>query len=261
MTKPFSPPLRSSVSAIAAPAARHRLLSLGAMALIAGVALFEFRGSFAAEGATRIPAPTADLVTDAKGPQEVAVFAGGCFWGVQGVFQHTKGVVQAVSGYAGGDKSTASYETVSTGQTGHAESVQVTFDPKQITYAQLLQVYFSVIHDPTELNRQGPDHGTQYRSAVFYTSPGQKQVAERYIGQLEAAKAFRGKIVTQVAPLSAFYPAEGYHQDYLTLHPDQPYIATFDLPKVADLKSYYPQWYREQPALVMARNGAAAARP
>ncbi len=242
------------------PAARSRLYGLGAMALVASVAVFQFRGSFAAEGATRIPAPTADLVTDAKAPQEVAVFAGGCFWGVQGVFEHTRGVLQAVSGYAGGEKSTADYETVSTGRTGHAESVQVTFDPKQISYAQLLQIYFSVIHDPTELNRQGPDRGTQYRSAVFFTSPAQKTVAERYIGQIEAAKSFHSKIVTQVAPLAAFYPAEGYHQDYLTLHPEQPYIATFDLPKLADLKMLYPQWYRDQPALVMAKNGAAVAK-
>ncbi len=253
-------PSHSSPAVAPVPAARRRLIGLAAMALVAGAALVQFRGSFAAEGATRIPAPAADLVTDAKAPQETAVFAGGCFWGVQGVFQHTRGVLQAVSGYAGGEKGTADYETVSGGRTGHAESVQVTFDPKTVSYAQLLQIYFSVAHDPTQLNRQGPDRGTQYRSAVFTTSAAQKQVAERYIAQLEMAKAFPAKIVTQVTPLAAFYPAEAYHQDYLTLHPQQPYIATFDLPKLTDLKTIFPQWYRDQPVLVMAKNAAAVAK-
>jgi peptide-methionine (S)-S-oxide reductase len=181
------------------------------------------------------------------------VFAGGCFWGVQGVFQHTRGVVQAVSGYAGGAKQTALYEVVGSGLTGHAEAVQITFDPKQISYAQLLQIYFSVVHDPTQLNRQGPDSGTQYRSAVFATSASQQQVTEKYIAQLDAAKVFPFKIVTQVGPLTGFYPAEAYHQDYATLHPESGYIARFDLPKIANLKGMFPQWYREQPVLVLAK--------
>ncbi len=232
----------------------RRLFGLGALVLVTTAAVFQFRGSFAGEAATRIPPPAANLVTGSSAAQETVVLAGGCFWGVQGVFQHTKGVLQAVSGYAGGEKSTAEYETVSTGRTGHAEAVQVTFDPKQVSYGQLLQIYFSVAHDPTQLNQQLPDHGTQYRSAVFYASPAQKQVTEGYIAQLDAAKAFSKKIVTQVAPLTAFYPAEDYHQDYATLHPAQPYIATFDLPKIDNLKSLYPQLYRDKPALVMAKN-------
>lgn len=235
-------------------AARRRLIGLAALTVAATAAFFQVRGSFAAESATKIPAPTADLLTESHAAQETVVFAGGCFWGVQGVFQHIKGVTQAISGYAGGEKGTAEYETVSTGRTGHAESVQVTFDPKQVNYAQLLQIYFSVAHDPTQLNQQFPDHGTQYRSAVFYTSPAQKQVTERYIAQLDAAKAFPKKIVTQVVPLTAFYPAEDYHQDYATLHPAQSYISTFDLPKIDNLKNLYPQWYRDKPVLVMAKN-------
>ncbi|MGH8819807.1 MAG: peptide-methionine (S)-S-oxide reductase MsrA, partial [Rhodoferax sp.] len=178
---------------------------------------------------------------------------GGCFWGVQTVFQHTRGVLDAVSGYAGGAKTTAHYEMVSTGSTGHAESVRVTYDPRQISYGQLLQVYFSVAHDPTTLDRQGPDSGTQYRSDIFYENASQKQVAERYIAQLDAAKVFPHKIVTQLtalAPPLAFYPAEGYHQDYATLHPESPYIATFDLPKVANLKTMLPELYRDKPVLV-----------
>jgi len=233
----------------------RRRLALGATLTLAAVAWAHLNPSAAAEAAFRIPAPAADLVTDAKGPQETAVFAGGCFWGVQGVFQHTKGVIQAVSGYAGGAKSTAVYELVGSGLTGHAEAVQVTFDPKQISYAQLLQIYFSVAHDPTQLNRQGPDRGTQYRSAVFTTDTSQKQVAEKYIAQLDAAKVYPAKIVTQVVPLPAFYAAEAYHQDYATLHPESGYIATFDLPKIANLKSLFPQWYREQPVLVRQARG------
>lgn len=232
----------------------RRLSGLGALALVTAAAVFQVRGSFAGEAATRIPAPTSDLVTGLQAPQETVVLAGGCFWGVQGVFQHTKGVLQAISGYAGGPKSSADYEAVSTGRTGHAEAVQITFDPKQISYGQLLQIYFSVAHDPTQLNQQFPDHGTQYRSAVFYASPAQKQVTEGYIAQLDAAKAFSKKIVTQVAPLTVFYPAEDYHQDYATLHPGQTYIATFDLPKIDNLKTLYPQSYREKPVLVMAKN-------
>jgi len=207
--------------------------------------------SAAAEKAVKLPPPAFDTPAAAQGPQ-TAVFAGGCFWGVQAVFQHTQGVLNAVSGYAGGKKETANYEAVGSGATGHAESVQVTYDPKQISYGKLLQIYFSVAHDPTQLNRQGPDRGTQYRSAIFFAGDSQKQVAERYIAQLEAAHAFPGKIVTQVAPLAAFYPAEAYHQDYATLHPQSPYIATFDLPKIANLKSTMPEVYREAPVLVAA---------
>ncbi|MDB5963978.1 MAG: peptide methionine sulfoxide reductase [Polaromonas sp.] len=206
--------------------------------------------SAAEEKAVRLPAPAFDLPTAPQPARETAVFAGGCFWGVQAVFQHTNGVLIAVSGYAGGDKSTATYEMTSSGRTGHAESVHVTYDPRVVSYGKLLHIYFSVAHDPTTLNRQGPDSGTQYRSAVFYQDAGQKQVTERYIAQLDAAKAFPGKIVTQLAPLTAFYPAEAYHQDYATLHPTQPYIARFDLPKIANLKAVMPELYRDKPVLV-----------
>jgi peptide-methionine (S)-S-oxide reductase len=178
------------------------------------------------------------------------VVAGGCFWGVQGVFEHVKGVKKAVSGYAGGAASTAQYETVSRGNTGHAESVQITYDPKQVTYGQLLQIFFSVVHDPTELNRQGPDSGTQYRSAIFPANAVQQQVADAYIAQLNAAKIFHGPIVTKTDKLNGFYPAEDYHQDFLTLHPNYPYIAINDMPKVRDLKTTFPQRYRDDPVLV-----------
>ena len=203
------------------------------------------------ESAVRIEAPKLDAAP-AEGLQ-TAVIAGGCFWGIQAVYQHTKGVTKAVSGYAGGEKKDADYQRVSSSRTGHAEAVQITFDPKQVSYAQLLQIFFSVVHDPTQLNRQGPDSGTQYRSAIFTTSASQKLVSEKYIGQLDAAKVFPAKIVTQVGPLTAFYAAESYHQDYATLHPESGYIARFDLPKIANLKSMFPQWYRDQPALVMAK--------
>jgi peptide-methionine (S)-S-oxide reductase len=225
---------------------RNKLLAIaGVLAVAVGAWL---ASASAAERAVKVPPPAFDPAVAAQ--QETAVFAGGCFWGVQAVFQHTKGVLDAVSGYAGGQKDTAKYEIVSSGRTGHAESVQVTYDPKQISYGKLLQVFFSVAHDPTELNYQGPDHGTQYRSAIFYRDANQKQVAERYIAQLEAAHAFPGKIVTQLTPLTGFYAAEDYHQDYATLHPDSGYIATFDLPKIGNLKTVMPQVYRDQPVLV-----------
>ncbi|MGZ5876283.1 MAG: peptide-methionine (S)-S-oxide reductase MsrA [Bradyrhizobium sp.] len=204
--------------------------------------------SMAAEDAVIIPAPTAD-VQPASGIQ-TAVLAGGCFWGVQGVFQHTAGVVNAVSGYAGGSKSTADYNTVSSGTTGHAESVEIKYDPKKISYGKLLQIFFSVVHDPTQLNRQGPDSGTQYRSAIFTTNDEQKKVADAYIAQLNAAKVYRKPIVTRVGPLEGFFPAEAYHQDYLTLHPNQPYIAYNDLPKVENLKKIFAENYVEKPTLV-----------
>ena len=215
-----------------------------------------FSGSAAAEKAVKLPAPALDTPATAAGTsssRETAVFAGGCFWGVQAVFQHTKGVFNAVSGYAGGEKATASYNMIGSGRTGHAEAVHITYDPKQVSYGKLLQIYFSVAHDPTTLNRQGPDAGTQYRSAIFYQDANQKQVAERYIAQLDAAKVFPGKIVTQLTPLGqplAFYRAEDYHQDYATLNPNQPYIAKFDLPKIANLKTMMPELYRDKPALV-----------
>jgi peptide-methionine (S)-S-oxide reductase len=191
-----------------------------------------------------LPAPAQDIpAASVKNPQ-TAVFAGGCFWGVEAVFRHVKGVTSAVSGYAGGDAKTAEYETVSTGRTGHAESVQVTYDPAQVSYGELLQVFFSVAHNPTQLNRQGPDWGTQYRSAIFYTSDDQKRVAQAYVAQLTQAKTFSDPIVTQIVPLPAFYPAEGYHQNYLALHKAQPYIVMNDLPKLYELKEQFPQYYR-----------------
>ena len=227
----------------------NRILITAAALAIASWSLLG--SGFAAEKAVNLPPPTQDVRATAA--TETAVFAGGCFWGVQAVFQHTKGVLNAVSGYAGGDQRTASYGLVGTGRTGHAESVQVTYDPKQVSFGQLLQIYFSVAHDPTTLNRQGPDVGSQYRSAVFYRNEDQKRVAESYIAQLDAARVFPARIVTEVRPLTGFFPAEAYHQDYATLHPDSPYIATYDLPKIANLKSALPQLYREQPVLVSAQ--------
>ena len=204
----------------------------------------------AAERAFTIPAPTLDQRTNAD--KETVVLAGGCFWGVQAVFQHTKGVTFAVSGYAGGDKSTAHYETVGTGRTGHAESVAVTFDPRQISLGRILQIYFSVAHNPTELNRQGPDVGTQYRSAIFYADDEQKKVAAAYVAELDKAKVFPGPVVTQLEPLRGFYPAEEYHQDFAVLHPSYPYIVFNDLPKVDNLKRLFAADYREAPVTVMA---------
>jgi peptide-methionine (S)-S-oxide reductase len=188
-----------------------------------------------------------------KHGEETVVFAGGCFWGVQAVFQHVNGVISATSGYSGGQAKTAEYETVSTGRTGHAESVKVVFDPAQVTYGQLLHIFFSVAHDPTELNRQGPDEGTQYRSAIFYTTPDQLTMTRAYIEQLDGAHVFKHKIVTQVEPLKAFFPAETYHQNYATLHPDSMYIRFNDAPKVENLKQVFPQAYRESPNLVAVK--------
>jgi peptide-methionine (S)-S-oxide reductase len=218
--------------------------ALGALA----IAMFAVAPSRAAEEAVIIPPPATD-VTPASDIQ-TAVIAGGCFWGVQGVFQHTAGVVNAVSGYAGGSKDTADYNMVSMGTTGHAESVEIKYDPKKISYGKILQIFFSVVHDPTQLNRQGPDTGTQYRSAIFTTSDEQKKVAEAYIAQLNAAKVYKKPIVTKIGPLEAFYAAEAYHQDYLTLHPNQPYIAFNDIPKVENLKKIFADNYIEKPTLV-----------
>lgn len=237
----------------------HPLRSKG-LALIAGVAIvaacvYSMSGAIA-ESAVKIPPPASDVVAVAQAGPETAVFAGGCFWGIQAVFQHTKGVLNAVSGYAGGTKESADYSRVSAGTTGHAESVQISYDPRQISYGKLLQIYFSVAHDPTQLNRQYPDSGPQYRSAIFYKSADQKRVAEQYIAQLDAARVYPDKIVTQLNAFTAFYPAEQYHQDYATLHPESGYIARFDLPKIANLKSMLPEHYRAVPVLVAAQNAA-----
>jgi len=198
------------------------------------------------DAAVSLPDPVVDSSVSKAGTTETAVLAGGCFWGVQAVFQHVKGVKEATSGYSGGGADTAKYEVVSSGTTGHAESVKVTFDPSQVTYGQILKVFFSVAHNPTELNRQGPDVGTQYRSAIFYGSTEQRRVAEAYVAQLDGAKIFRGRIVTQVAPLKAFYAAEAYHQDYVKHHPDNGYIVINDLPKLAALKQQFPGLYTEK---------------
>ncbi len=192
---------------------------------------------------TTVPNPAIDATLATAKTEQTAVVAGGCFWGIQAVFQHVKGVISATSGYSGGAAGTAEYELVSGGDTGHAESVKITYDSSQITYGQLLRVFFSVAHDPTQLNRQGPDTGSQYRSSVFYDSAEQKRIAEAYIAQLEKAKVFPRPIVTRVAPLKAFYPAEAYHQDYAAHHPDNPYIVYNDAPKVAHLRQQFPNLY------------------
>jgi len=193
--------------------------------------------------AVAVPGPAVDASKAASSGEQTAVVAGGCFWGIQAVFQHVKGVISATSGYSGGEAKTAEYEMVSTGETGHAESVKITYDPSQITYGELLRVFFSVAHDPTQLNRKGPDDGTQYRSVIFYGNDEQKKIAQAYIAQLDQAKSFPRPIVTQVVPLKAFYPAEAYHQNYATLHPNQPYIVFNDAPKVAHLRQEFPDLY------------------
>jgi peptide methionine sulfoxide reductase msrA/msrB len=189
----------------------------------------------------------------AASDEQIAIFSGGCFWGIQAVYQHVKGVTSAVSGYTGGDASSAHYDDVGSGRTGHAESVRVVFDPGQVSYEQLLKIFFTVAHDPTQLNYQGPDRGTQYRSAVWFTTPQQKSAVEAYVAELTKAKTWRNPIVTQIAPLTTFYPAEGYHQDYATLHPTQPYIAIHDAPKVTMLAKRFPALYRKTPVLVSDR--------
>jgi|ERR1700744_3207089 peptide-methionine (S)-S-oxide reductase len=200
-----------------------------------------------------IIAPPAVDNPKAAGPPQTAVLAGGCFWGVQGVFEHVRGVRKVIAGYAGGERSTADYKRVGTGSTGHAESVKIIFDPAKISYGQLLQIAFSVVHDPTQLNRQGPDVGTQYRSVIFYADDAQKRIAQAYIAQLDQDHVFARPIVTQVDPLKGFYEAEGYHQDYLIHNPTSPYIATYDVPKVENLKRTFPELYSGQPVLA-ARN-------
>ncbi len=226
------------------------LISAFALGAI-GVAL-RLAPVYGAEPVVVIAPPTVDN-PKAAGPAQTAVLAGGCFWGVQGVFQHVKGVTHVVAGYAGGVQSTAQYETVSSGSTGHAESVKITFDPAQVTYGQLLQIAFSVVHDPTTLNRQGPDVGTQYRSAIFYSDDNQKHIAEAYITQLDQSHVFAKPIVTRVDPLKGFYDAEGYHQDYLVHNPNQPYIAINDMPKIENFRHTFPSLYSDRPVLVSAR--------
>lgn len=237
--------LNVSTLTTALPAWRRSGLRL----LAAGLLLQTAACSFAAEDAVTIAPPQQDEVVSASGT-ETAVLAGGCFWGVQGVFQHVQGVKQVVSGYAGGKAETAQYERVSEGDTGHAESVEITFDPSQVSYGTLLQIFFSVAHNPTELNRQGPDHGTQYRSAIFPESPAQQAVAQAYIAQLNAAKSFNAPIVTTIERYNGFYPAENYHQNFLTTHPSYPYIVVNDLPKVGQLKQRFADRYSEQPVLL-----------
>jgi peptide-methionine (S)-S-oxide reductase len=226
-----------------------RTLSWAFVAVLLTAAVWRILPS-AAEQALALPAPALD--EPAGQTSATIVLAGGCFWGVQGVFQHVEGVTSAVSGYAGGEQATAQYEKVGSGRTGHAESVRVTYDPRKVSLGRLLQIYFSVAHDPTELNRQGPDVGTQYRSAIFYADARQQRIAEAYIAQLDKAHAFRKPIVTRVDPLKGFYPAEAYHQDFLILNPRYPYIVINDLPKIANLKRLFPEQYREKPVMTTA---------
>ncbi|HEY1962802.1 MAG TPA: peptide-methionine (S)-S-oxide reductase MsrA [Rhizomicrobium sp.] len=236
---------RSSVAEIASLLTR---LCLGLLALpLLGMLVL---GLARAEDARTLPPPSVDARANAS--SETAVLAGGCFWGMQGVFEHVKGVTKVLAGYSGGNRGAAEYETVSTGTTGHAESVQITFDPRVISYGEILRVYFSVAHNPTELNRQGPDEGTQYRSEVFFAGPQQEKVARAYIAQLSKAHTYSAPIVTRVEAFKAFYPAEGYHQDYLIHHPESAYIQVNDLPKIAQLKQLYPQLYRNMPVMVTA---------
>lgn len=226
---------------------RKVVFGMSFIALIAAIGLVvggnRLAASSAADRCDSNLSESRTLPIAAKDGAQTAVFAGGCFWGVEAVFEHVKGVQSAVSGYSGGTKQTADYETVSSGQTGHAETVSVTFDPTQVSYQQLLAVFFTVAHNPTEMNRQGPDTGTQYRSAIFYANDEQKQAAETYIAELTKAKIYSAPIVTQVVPLRAFYPAEEYHQDYLAHHPTQRYIVINDLPKVEQLKKQFPELY------------------
>lgn len=223
-------------------------LPLAAALMMAGLSACQ--SAAAASDAGAVPAARIDAPKTAAPGEQVAVLAGGCFWGMESVFEHVKGVHKVEAGYSGGQASTATYDQVSDGDTGHAESIRVQFDPSQVTYGQLLQVYFSVPVDPTELNRQGPDSGTQYRSAIFYGNPEQQKIASSYIAQLAAAKTFHGAIVTQVVPLKAFYKAEAYHQNYAQLHPDNPYIVYNDTPMISHLKTLFPMLYQEEKQVV-----------
>lgn len=226
-----------------------KLVQLPLFIALGAVVWFSARPLFAGEGAVPIPAPAADN-PKAAGALQTAVLSGGCFWGVQGVFEHMRGVRKVLAGYAGGASNTAEYETVSTGTTGHAESVQITFDPALVSYGELLRVFFSVVHDPTELNRQGGDVGTQYRSDIFYMDDAQKNVAQAYIAQLNGAKVFPEPIVTRVDAYKGFYPAEAYHQDFLIRNPQYPYIVYVDLPKIRNFQRVLPEYYEGQPVMV-----------
>ena len=228
---------------------RRLLYAVGAAVLLACAIAATWHSTLRAEEGVLVPPPAVDQPL-AAGELQTAVLAGGCFWGVQGVFQHVKGVAQVLAGYAGGEQATAVYEVVSTGETGHAESVQIKFDPAQISYGEILRIFFSVAHDPTELNRQGPDEGTQYRSAIFYADASQQQIAKAYIAQLDGAGTFAHPIATRLDPLKGFFPAEAYHQDFLIHNPTYPYIVFNDLPKIANLKQLFPDEYREQPVTV-----------
>jgi peptide-methionine (S)-S-oxide reductase len=225
-----------------------KVATIAALTAASALGLWAATSARAVEQAVSIPAPGIDLPLG--GTEAKAIFAGGCFWGVQGVFQHVKGVKNAVSGYSGGEAGTAYYEMIGTGMTGHAETVEITYDPSVVTYGQLMHIFFSVAMNPTQLNYQGPDHGTQYRNAIFYQSEDEKQVAAAYIAQLDAAGVYPAKIVTSLEPFVAFYPAEQYHQDFLTLNPTYPYIAIHDIPKVVALQELFPQVWQEQPVLV-----------
>jgi peptide-methionine (S)-S-oxide reductase len=231
---------------VSALSRRHLFLGLAALPLIAAPFVMPF--AQAQEAPVVIPAPAVDLEQD--GDSAVLVLAGGCFWGVQGVFQRVEGVMSAVSGYAGGSAETATYEQTGRGDTGHAESVEITYDPSEVSFGELLHIYFSVAHNPTQLNYQGPDHGTQYRSTIFVEDADQQRVADAYIDQLDATGLFEGPIVTTIEPMEGFYAAEQYHQDFLTLNPDYPYIVVHDLPKIAALEEIFPDAYRAEPALV-----------
>lgn len=228
---------------------RWRMVAAVIVAISMGLCAGVPTAALAAEEAVVIPAPLLDNPKESA-PVQTAVIAGGCFWGVQGVYQHVRGVHKVLSGYSGGAKATAEYEAVGRGGTGHAESVEIRFDPKELSYGEVLQIYFSVVHDPTQFNRQGPDAGTQYRSNIFYADESQKRIAQAYITQLEKTKAFARAIVTRVDPLSAFYPAEAYHQDFLIRNPTHPYIVINDLPKIENLKRVFPTRYRERPVTV-----------
>jgi len=236
---------------------KHPTLRRLCAALATAGGLIASTAAPAAERAFIIPPPAAEQPANAAtapATQEKAVIAGGCFWGVQAVFQHVKGVSNAVSGYAGGQANTANYNAVSSGRTGHAEAVEITYDPKQVSYGQLLQIYFSVAHDPTQLNRQGPDHGTQYRSAVFPANDSQRKVAEAYIAQLNKTGVYPKPLATTIEPLQAFYPAEDYHQDYLVRNPNSMYIVINDVPKVESLAKTFPDAWRDKPVLVSAKD-------
>ena len=234
---------------------KKNVMCLAAISSAASLLITACPGPLSALGsaapAVSIPAPAMDEPAGTPSARETALLAGGCFWGVQGVFEHVRGVDRAVSGYAGGTEPTAHYDLVSTGTTGHAESVQISYEPAQITYGQLLRVYFSVVHDPTQLNKQGPDVGTQYRSAIFPQNKAQQDIAQAYIAQLNKAAVFDAPIVTRIENAHGFFPAEAHHQDFLNSNPTYPYIAINDMPKLDNLKRQYPDLYREQPVLVL----------